>query len=389
LMVAVTVKLDLSTVEKRNHTVDPANVYSSPQSTDTQNPGTGSPTTNKTEYATDHMTQDVQMRQGPGDAQVIAAAVRVPRSYLIAAYRNENDGKNPDPAALKSFTETELDAIRADVKNCTGLAGDDAITVGTYSDQTPAPTGAAAAQAAVSPAGNIFSAHINEIGLGVLAVIGLAMVSTIVRRGTPAPVVAKPESAPVSAPQSTAPFAFLQTADSADLLTFLQDEHPQTIALVMAHLPWQKASEMLVGLPNAKQIEVVKRIAGIAQTNPAVIQEIERGLQQRLGDSAGPTFAPAGEPDFAFDDLLLVSDQRIQAALNEVDHADLCLALKTAGEALQRKLLANLPEDAAQRISADMQYAGPVRVRDVEAAQQKIIAAVCRWEDPGEQRMVA
>jgi len=389
LMVAVTVKLDLSTVEKRDHKVDPANGYNAQPSTDTQNTPTGNPTTAKTEYANDHMTEDVQMRQGPGDAQVIGAAVRVPRSYLIAAYRNENDGKNPDQAALKTFTESELDAIRADVKNCTGLTSDDAITVGTYSDQTPVPAAATATQAAVNPPSNILSAHLNQIGLGVLAIIAVVMVGSMVRKGTPAPAVAKLETEDKNEPEQAVPFAFLQNADSANLLAFLQEEHPQTIALVMAHLPWQKSSEILVGLPNAKQVEVVKRIAGIEQTNPAVIQEIERGLRHRLGNIASPAIAPTSDPDFAFEDLLLVSDQRIQAALNEVGHEDVCLALKTAGAALQQKLLANMADDAAQRIADDLQHVGPVRVRDVEAAQQKIIAAVCRWEDPSERRMVA
>src|SRR5206468_10031430 len=77
---------------------------------------------------------------------------------------------------------------------------------------------------------------------------------------------------------ATTPFAFLQKAESENLLTFIQDEHPQTIALILAHLPPQKASEIMVGLPAQKQIEVVKRIANMEQTNPEVIKEVERGL---------------------------------------------------------------------------------------------------------------
>jgi hypothetical protein len=80
----------------------------------------------------------------------------------------------------------------------------------------------------------------------------------------------------------TTPFSFLQKAESENLLTFIQDEHPQTIALILAHLPPQKASEILVGLPSQKQIEVVKRIANMEQTNPEVIKEVERGLEHRL-----------------------------------------------------------------------------------------------------------
>jgi len=80
----------------------------------------------------------------------------------------------------------------------------------------------------------------------------------------------------------TTPFSFLQKAESENLLTFIQDEHPQTIALILAHLPSQKASEILVGLPSQKQIEVVKRVANMEQTNPEVIKEVERGLEHRL-----------------------------------------------------------------------------------------------------------
>src|SRR4051794_31110555 len=95
----------------------------------------------------------------------------------------------------------------------------------------------------------------------------------------------------------TTPFSFLQKAESENLLTFIQDEHPQTIALILAHLPAQKASEILVGLPSQKQIEVVKRVANMEQTNPEVIKEVERGLKHRLSDIVSQTFEKAGGVD--------------------------------------------------------------------------------------------
>src|SRR5687767_2962704 len=82
----------------------------------------------------------------------------------------------------------------------------------------------------------------------------------------------------------TTPFSFLQKAESENLLTFIQDEHPQTIALILAHLPPQKASEILVGMPGRKQVEAVKRSANMEETNPEVIKEVERGLEHRLSD---------------------------------------------------------------------------------------------------------
>jgi flagellar motor switch protein FliG len=218
----------------------------------------------------------------------------------------------------------------------------------------------------------------------------------------------------------TTPFSFLQKAESENLLTFIQDEHPQTIALILAHLPPQKASEILVGLPNQKQIEVVKRVANMEQTNPEVIREVERGLEHRLSDIVSQTFEKAGgvdtvaeilnladrstekgimegleaeDPDlveqirrlmFVFEDILLVNDKGIQSVLKEVDNEELALALKTASEDLKQKIFKNMSERAAQLIQEDMQYMGPVRVSDVESAQQKIVDVVRRLEDAGE-----
>jgi flagellar motor switch protein FliG len=219
---------------------------------------------------------------------------------------------------------------------------------------------------------------------------------------------------------ATTPFSFLQKAESENLLTFIQDEHPQTIALILAHLPPQKASEILVGLPGQKQVEVVKRIANMEQTNPEVIKEVERGLEHRLSDIVSQTFEKAGgvdtvaeilnladrstekgimegleaeDPDlveqirrlmFVFEDILLVNDKGIQAVLKEVDNEELSLALKTASQELKDKIFKNMSERAAQLIAEDMQYMGPVRVSDVESAQQKIVDIVRRLEDAGE-----
>ena len=218
----------------------------------------------------------------------------------------------------------------------------------------------------------------------------------------------------------TTPFSFLQKAESENLLTFIQDEHPQTIALILAHLPPQKASEILVGLPSQKQIEVVKRVANMEQTNPEVIKEVERGLEHRLSDIVSQTFEKAGgvdtvaeilnladrstekgimegleaeDPDlveqirrlmFVFEDILLVNDKGIQSVLKEIDNDELALALKTASDELKQKIFKNMSERAAQLIQEDMQYMGPVRVSDVEAAQQKIVDVVRRLEDSGD-----
>jgi flagellar motor switch protein FliG len=216
------------------------------------------------------------------------------------------------------------------------------------------------------------------------------------------------------------PFSFLQKAESESLLTFIQDEHPQTIALITCHLPHHKAAEILVGLPMQKQIEVIKRIANMEQTNPEVIREVEKGLESRLAsmltqamEKAGgvPTVAEilnladrtsekaimegleAEDPDlveeirrlmFVFEDVKMVDDKGIQAVLREVDNSELALALKTASEDLKNKIFNNMSERAAALIKEDMEFMGPVRVSDVEAAQQRIVDVVRRLEEAGE-----
>jgi flagellar motor switch protein FliG len=248
---------------------------------------------------------------------------------------------------------------------------------------------------------------------------GLEYAKALLRRTLPADEADKAIKQ-VTQQVATTPFSFLQKAESENLLTFIQDEHPQTIALILAHLPPQKASEIMVGLPGQKQIEVVKRIANMEQTNPEVIKEVERGLEHRLSDIVSQTFEKAGgvdnvaeilnladrstekgimegleaeDPDlveqirrlmFVFEDVLLVNDKGIQSVLKEIENDVLALALKTASQELKDKILKNMSERAAQMIVEEMQYMGPVRVSDVEQAQQKIVDVVRRLEDSGE-----
>lgn len=216
------------------------------------------------------------------------------------------------------------------------------------------------------------------------------------------------------------PFSFLQKAESQNLLTFIQDEHPQTIALIVSHMSYHKAAEILTGLPGPKQIEVVKRVANMEQTNPDVIAEVERGLEARLSNLLSQSFEKIGgvetvaemlnltdrtteksvmegleaeDPDlveqirrlmFVFEDILLVDDRGIQSVLKEIDNDELAMALKTASDDLKEKIFKNMSERAAQLIREDMQYMGPVRLADVEGAQQRIVDVVRRLVDAGE-----
>lgn len=216
------------------------------------------------------------------------------------------------------------------------------------------------------------------------------------------------------------PFAFIQKAESENVLTFIQDEHPQTIAMIISHLAYHKASEILTGLPEQKQIEVIRRVANMEQTNPDVIREVERGLESRLSNMLMHSVEKVGgvetvaeilnlcdrateksimegieaeDPDmveqirrlmFVFEDILLVDDKGIQAVLKEIDNDELCLALKTASDELKDKIFSNMSARAAELVKEDMEYMGPVRLSDVEASQQRIVDVVRRLEDAGE-----
>ena len=216
------------------------------------------------------------------------------------------------------------------------------------------------------------------------------------------------------------PFHFLHKTEAASLVTFVQDEHPQTIALILAHLQAKQASEILATLPAKKQIEVVKRVARMGQTTPEAIRQVEKGLEAKLSNVVSQDLERAGgveaiaeilnlidrateksiletleEEDthlvdqirrlmFVFEDILLVNDKGVQNVLKEVDQEELALALKAASEDVKNKILNNMSERAAQLIKEDMEYMGPTRLSDVEAAQQRIVDVVRRLEEAGE-----
>ncbi|MGE3180873.1 MAG: flagellar motor switch protein FliG [Phycisphaerae bacterium] len=216
------------------------------------------------------------------------------------------------------------------------------------------------------------------------------------------------------------PFSFLQKAEKENLVTFLAEEHPQTIALILSHLPPTMSSEILVGLPQERQIDVMMRIAHMEQTSPEIIQEVERGLEKRLAGLVSETFERVGgvdhvaeilntagraaeraildgleteDPDlvedirrlmFVFEDIMRVNDKGIQAVLKEVENDELALALRTASDELKEKVFGNMSERAASLIKEEMEFMGPVRVSDVETAQQRIVDIVRRLEDAGE-----
>ncbi|MBC24547.1 MAG: flagellar motor switch protein FliG [Phycisphaerae bacterium] len=224
----------------------------------------------------------------------------------------------------------------------------------------------------------------------------------------------------IQAQVKKSPFSFLQKAESANLLAFIQDEHPQTIALILSHLPHHKSSEILAELPQGQQVEVIRRVAVMEQTDPEVIREVEAGLESRLSSLLVNSMDKVGgietvaemlnlcdrgtertilegmsgqDPElvedirrlmFVFEDINLVDDRGIQAVLKEVDNEELCLALRTASDSLKQRIFSNMSTRAMELIQEDMEYMGPVRISDVEAAQQRIVDIIRRLEDAGE-----
>lgn len=216
------------------------------------------------------------------------------------------------------------------------------------------------------------------------------------------------------------PFEFLAKADPGQISSFIQDEHPQTIALILAHLDPQTAAVILSSLPQEVRTDVVMRIATMDRTPPEIVREVERVLQRKMVSifSQGFTFAGGvkevaeilnrierntekaimaeleeSDPEladeiarlmFTFDDLVYVDDAGIQKAMREIDQKDLALALKAGNEEVKEKMLRNLSERAREMITEEMEFMGPVRMRQVEEAQQKIVGIIRRLEESGE-----
>ncbi len=216
------------------------------------------------------------------------------------------------------------------------------------------------------------------------------------------------------------PFGFLQKVDSQNLLTFIIDEHPQTIALILCHVPPAQAASILSGLPPERQLSVIKRIATMSQTSPEIIREVEKGLENRMASVMSQQLENAGgipavaeilnvidratersilenlaqeDSDlveeirrlmFVFEDLIKLSDRDIQTLLKNVESSQWAVALKGASEELKQKILKNMSKRAADLLKEEMEYLGPVRLSVVEQAQQQIVDVVRRLEDAGE-----
>lgn len=216
------------------------------------------------------------------------------------------------------------------------------------------------------------------------------------------------------------PFAFLKKIDPQNVLTFVMDEHPQTIALILSHLPPQFGAEIIKGLPNDRQLAVIRRIAHMGQTNPDVIREVENGLENRMANLTNQSFENAGGIDsvaeilnvtdraterglleslqqedpqlveeirrlmFVFEDITKLTNKDVQTVLKNVETSQWAMALKGTSEMLKQKVLGNMSTRAAAGLKEEMEFLGAVKQSEVEKIQQQIVDMIRKLEDAGQ-----
>lgn len=216
------------------------------------------------------------------------------------------------------------------------------------------------------------------------------------------------------------PFDAIRKADPSQLLNFIQGEHPQTIALIIAYLHPNQAAAVLSGLKPDLQADVAKRVATMDRTSPEVIKDVERILEQKMSAIMINEYATAGGVDsivnilnmvdrgtektimdeldeddpeladeirkrmFVFEDIVLLDSRAVQQVFRTIDMKDMALALKTASDDVATFIFNNLSKRAGEMLREDIEFMGPVRLREVEEAQQRIVNEIRRLEEAGE-----
>ncbi|MBM7644355.1 flagellar motor switch protein FliG [Scopulibacillus daqui] len=214
------------------------------------------------------------------------------------------------------------------------------------------------------------------------------------------------------------PFDFMRKADPKQILNYIQNEHPQTIALVLSYLEPQQSSQIISELQEDIQADVARRIALMDRTSPEIISQVEHILKQKLSVADDYTqtggietvvdvlngvdrttektileHLDAQDPDlaeeikkrlFAFEDIIALDDRSIQRLVREVNNEDLLLSLKTASDELKQVLFKNMSERMAETLKEEMEFMGPVQLREVEEAKTRIVNVIRKLEDAGE-----
>lgn len=217
------------------------------------------------------------------------------------------------------------------------------------------------------------------------------------------------------------PFDFIRKAEPGQILNFIQNEHPQTIALILSYLKPNQAAEILANLPPERQSDVTRRIAVMSQTSPDVIKEVEKALENKLSKLMLESYTTVGGVDsvveilssvdrgteknimdtlesedyelseeirkrmFVFEDIQSLSNKDIQLILRQdIDNKDLAIALKGSTTEVQDLILSNVSKRLAVMIREDMEFMGPVRRSDVEESQQRIVNVIRRLQEAGD-----
>lgn len=216
------------------------------------------------------------------------------------------------------------------------------------------------------------------------------------------------------------PFEFIRKADPNQLLNYIQNEHPQTIALILSYLSPSQAGQILSSLPLEKQSDVIRRIAIMDRTSPEVIREIEAILESKFSNIIIQDYTTTGgiqsavdilnavdrgtekhileELDakdaelseeirrrmFVFEDIIILDNRSIQRIIREIDNSQWAIALKGASEELKEVIFSNMSKRLAEMIKEDIEFMGPVRIRDIEDAQQNIVNVIRKLEEDGE-----
>lgn len=216
------------------------------------------------------------------------------------------------------------------------------------------------------------------------------------------------------------PFDFARKADPNQILNFIQNEHPQTIALILSYLDSAQAGQILSNLPQEMQADVARRIALMDSTSPEIIYEVEEMLEQKLSATFTHDYTKTGGIDtvvevlndvdrttektilenlsardpelaeeikkrmFVFEDIVTLDNRAIQLVIREVDNQDLLLALKAASDEVRQVIFNNMSQRMRENFQEEMEIMGPVRLRDVEEAQMRIVSVIRRLEEAGE-----
>ncbi|AVX10085.1 MULTISPECIES: flagellar motor switch protein FliG [Priestia] len=216
------------------------------------------------------------------------------------------------------------------------------------------------------------------------------------------------------------PFDFARKADPMQLLNFIQHEHPQTIALILSYLEPPQAGQILSSLPQERQADIARRIATMGSTSPEVINEVEQILERKLSATVTQDYTQTGGLEavvevlngvdratekiiidtleiqdpalaeeikqrmFVFEDIVTLDNRSIQRVIRDVENDDLLLSLKVASEEVKSIIFKNMSSRMVETFKEEMEFMGPVRLKDVEEAQSRIVAAIRRLEDAGE-----